>query len=182
MGFFQTEISGYPIPWLQQHRITGNQVRGIYLMLAIGSHHPGFGGQHVTNGGESLFGLSLLDKAHQGLDNNDGQNNARIHPVAQARRNEGRRCQHINQEIFELPNQPRPGPFCPGRRQRIGAVTGKPLANLVIRQRPLCLQLLAGISRLKRVPFRLQPLMFAAFQFHRFGHTPRAPCLCNLAI
>ena len=131
VGFLQTKIGGHPVPWLQQHRITRNQVRSVYLMLAIGPRHPGFGGKHVTNGRQGLLGLALLDKTHQGLDNHDGKNNAGIHPVAQAGRNNCGRCQHVNQKIFELSAQPRPRPPGTSLRQRIGAVTGKPLVNLI---------------------------------------------------
>ena len=37
MGFLQTKISGHPVAWFQQHRITRNQIRSVYLMLAIGT-------------------------------------------------------------------------------------------------------------------------------------------------
>ena len=148
-------------------------------MLAIRTHDPCFGRKHVANGRQGLLGLALLNEAHQRLDNNNSENDASIHPVAQARRDYGGPCQYVNQEILELPSQSRPRPLCTSLRQSIWAMAGQALANLILRQGLLCFELLPCFRGLKHMPLRLPLLALAVFQDHRFRHPLRAPCHCN---
>ena len=87
---------------MQQDHISGNQFLGRnHARLPFTQGH-GFGRKHVANRIQGFLGLSFLNKAKQGVDNDHAQDHRGIQPFAEEDFAECCAEQYIDEDVVDL--------------------------------------------------------------------------------
>ena len=68
----------------------------------------GLGSCHFLEALQGLLGATLLNRAHKGVEDDDGQNGARLDPIAQNHGDEGRPNQDKDNKSLKLLENPFP--------------------------------------------------------------------------
>ncbi|MPM33824.1 hypothetical protein SDC9_80405 [bioreactor metagenome] len=152
----QAQVRGNGVPRLQQHHVSRYQLGGGQAAQNAPPHDLRVGRGHIPQRLQRGLRLGLLHGAHEGVNEDDGGNDGRVHSVAQ---NGGNQCgadEHPNHEILELGQENhRPGAGL-SLLQAVRADFLQPSGGL-LRLQPLApgVQLLEHLGRTVCVPWFL---------------------------
>jgi len=127
MGFEEADIGGHHVAGFQQHHVAGHEVGGGHGHGVVFAQHHGPVGRHLLQGLHRLIGPVLLQKADDGVEQHDGQDNVGRFFLANQHRNPGRRQQHQNHDVGQLVEQQLPNGFLLRVCQAVGAVRSQSL-------------------------------------------------------
>ena len=78
----QAGVGGDEITGLQLDDVAGDEVGGVDHQLLTVADHAGVGSRHILQGVQSLLRLTLLVHAHDGVEDNDEQDEGRLKQLA----------------------------------------------------------------------------------------------------
>ena len=84
------EIGGHAVAGLEQHHVARHELLGVDAKFASVAAHGRFGGDHLGERLNGFFGLGLLEKTDDGVDEHDAEDDRRIHPFAEKGRDADR--------------------------------------------------------------------------------------------
>ena len=80
----QAQIGRHAVAGLQQHHVAGHELRRGNPQLLTAAPHRGLGDDHLRQRVDGLLRFRLLEVADDGVDEDDAENDRRIHPLAQS--------------------------------------------------------------------------------------------------
>jgi hypothetical protein len=129
---------------LQDAHVRGNAVAGLEQDDVPGHEFPGgqfrflavpedYGGrrEHAPDGLHGLFRLAFLNEPDQGVDQDDGQDDAHVHPLVEHGREDGGHQQDVDEHVVELAQEPPQAAALFRVRQHVGAVLAEPSLDLL---------------------------------------------------
>lgn len=142
----QTHISRDLVTRLQMDDIAGHDVFGGDFDFTPGPLDDGGKRKHISDCFKRAFGPAFLHKTDDGVDHHHRQNDRRVDPVRQGRRDEGRQQQDINQHIVELGQKPDQRPTPTRRIKPVGTILRQTFGCLVcIKALRVCLEIFKGL-------------------------------------
>ncbi len=134
MALQKPQIGRDPIPGFQQHDVPGHQGLDFHPASPAVTQHRRVRCQQLLDGGQRPLGTMLLNQADDGIDDDDGKDDRRIHDMAEQCRDQRRTQQHVDQHVVEL-GQELPGQAAlRGRRQPVCPVAAQTDTSLIAAQ------------------------------------------------
>ena len=131
LGLHDAQIGDDLVTRLQGYDIARYDVGGIDGQASAVADDHGPGRQHLTDGGQGIFGLALLDEADQGVDHHHPDDHRRVDPVLQGEGDQCRCQQNIDQDVVELAQQAYQRTAWFGLGQTVWAVFGQPARSVL---------------------------------------------------
>ena len=152
----QPEVGGHAVAGLQKHHIARNELLGGDALVATVAPHGGFGGDHSGERLDGFFRLRLLQETNDRVDEHDAEDDRRVHPFAQERRDADGQHQDVNERLVELPEELGPRRRAAPRRDAVGAPLLLTAANFIGGQAggQFHVEELQGVLRRQLVPWR----------------------------
>ena len=80
--FNEADIGGDDVAGFEQHHVAGDQVGGSHFQDLAVAQHLGLAGGHLLEGFHGFFGPVFLNKADDGIDHDNGQDDVSRFPFA----------------------------------------------------------------------------------------------------
>ena len=120
----QPQVGRNLVARLQQHDVARHQRRGGHHLHGSAAQHRGVRRRQLAQRRHGLVGAPGLNKADDGIEHHDHQDDQRVGDLPHQARDDGRTQQHQHHEVLELVGQQMPPGAVLPRRQLIGAVGG----------------------------------------------------------
>ena len=120
-GRNQPHICGDGCPGLEDHDVAGDQVGGVNLQPAAGSDHRCDDAHAGAQRLRARLRVPLEDRSERSVSPNDSEDEAKIAPVSQQRRDQGCEQENVDQRAGELAQNDADECVAPALRRRVGA-------------------------------------------------------------
>ena len=117
----QPQVGGHTVAGLQQHDVAGDERLGGHALLFPIAAHRRLRGDHACERFDGGLRFRFLEKADDGVHEHDAEDDRRIHPFAQHRRDAAREKENIDERLVELSKKPQPSRRAAPRREAIRA-------------------------------------------------------------
>ncbi len=131
-GLGEAQVGRNPIARLEQDLVAGDEPRGVDRPPVAVAEHARVGRQHAADRPHRRLGPALLDEAHDGVDENDPEDDARVDELAEEHRCRAGDEKDVDQHVVELAKEPPRRGKPDALRQPVGAVSAKPGRRLLV--------------------------------------------------
>ena len=134
VGLEQARIGGDPVAGIEQHDVAADEVARADRRVTPIAYDGHRRREHLFERVERALGLVLLQIAEQRAEQHDGEDDGRVHDLAEGGRQRRGDEQDDDEGVLELPDEELQPRGRRARRERIRAVTSEPPRRLAVRE------------------------------------------------